>query len=1144
MGIVALVGLQAFAQSPSESPKHPDTARMGNGAGQFGGDADESIPAQAPSQAPNRNEIDQLNRQVTRLSQAGRYSEAIPIAVQVLELCENALGPDHPDTVTSASTLAQLYHTTGDYAKAEPLYQRVLKACEKALGPEAPVTANSLNNLGLLYADMGDYAKAKPFYERALKIFEKTLGPENADTARTLNNLGLLYADMGDYAKAEPLYQRALKISEKALGPEHLDTARYVNNLAVLYRSMGNYAKAAPLYQRALKIREKTLGPEHPDVATSLDNLALLYRSMGDYAKAEPLEKRAVEIFEKTLGPDQPDTATSINNLAQLYLTMGDYAKAEPLQERAVKIAEKALGPEHPLTASNLDNLALLYRLMGDYAKAEPLQERALKIFEKALGPEHPDTAKCLTNLAVLYFLIGDYAKAEPLYQRAIAISEKTVGPNHPDTGRNLNNLAALYAAMGDYAKAEPLYERALKISEEALGPEHSETATSLSNLAMVYADMGDYAKAEPLLKRALKISEKALGPEHPFTATSLSNLAVLYSFMGDYAKAEPLLKRALTISEKALGPEHSETGTSLSNLALLYLDMGNPKEASRFATQARRADEKMLSNILSFTSEQQRLLFQQKTHPYELLATLGNNPEELAETVLRQKGIVLDSLLEDRLIAEASEDPKQREHVDDLRSAKQRLMQLLLEVPKDTSEQALQKRETEKKELSQTVEKLEASLARQVAGLGRARRALSVTVPQVQAALGKDEALIELVRYRHYLGKSKWENRYGVVVIASNGEPKWIPLGVAADIEKTVRLYQKSVRGNTDQTMLGKVLHSLHTQVWAPIEANLPPGTKTIIVSPDAELSFVSFATLVGPDDKFVAEKYSIRYVASGRDLLHEFKSSGNQDTAVYANPDFGSKAASPRQNRETTVALRSVEMRDLQSISLPPLPGTAKEAAALDKLAPKATKLFLGSNASEAELRKVKSPRILHLATHGFFLPEIDLAKPNDSFQRERDIPKGQLQNPMHRSGLALSGAETTLQAWSRGEVPPTEADGIVTAEEVGGLRLEGTDLVVLSACDTGSGEARAGEGVMGLRRGFIQAGTKNLLMTLWPISDEITIKIMIDFYEGAEKSHNAPQALADVQRDWLVKLRKERGLLAAVNLAGPFIMSSQGK
>ena len=205
---------------------------------------------------------------------------------------------------------------------------------------------------------------------------------------------------------------------------------------------------------------------------------------------------------------------------------------------------------------------------------------------------------------------------------------------------------------------------------------------------------------------------------------------------------------------------------------------------------------------------------------------------------------------------------------------------------------------------------------------------------------------------------------------------------------------------------------------------------------------------------------------------------------------------------------------------------------------------KVFLGPNATEAELRQVSSPRVLHLATHGFFLPEVELGKQTNPLQQPSEIPKTKLENPMHRSGLALAGAQRTLQAWSRGEVPPIENDGIVTAEEVGGLKLNGTWLVVLSACETGSGEARAGEGVMGLRRGFIQAGEQNLLMTLWPISDKTTVQIMLDFYEAADKTHNAPEALAEVQRNWLVKLRKELGLRAAVKLAGPFIMSSQGK
>ena len=910
---------------------------------------------------------------------------------------------------------------------------------------------------------------------------------------------------------------------------------------------MGDYAKAEPLYQRALKIYEKALGPDHPYTAAILNNLADLYDQKGDYAKAEPFYQRALKIKEKALGPEHTETAQVLNNLAQLYDHKGDYAKAEPLFQRALKIKEKALGPEHLSTAISLNSLATLYYHKGDYAKAEPLHQRALKICEKTLGPDHPNTATALSNLALLYLEMGDYAKAEPLYQRALKIYEKALGPEHPSTATSLNNLAALYARMGDYTKAEPLYQRALKIYERALGPDHPASTGALNNLALLYRDMGDYAKAEPLGQRGLKIREKALGPDHPNTATSFISLADLYDHMGDYAKAEPLYQRALKIYEKALGPDHPETANSLHNLAALYFFMGDPKEALRLAAQARRVQEKNLSDILSFTSEQQRLAFQKTTKPYDLPGTLGN-ASELAEAVLRQKGVVLDSLLEDRLVAEASGDPKQREIIEELRAAKQRLTQLQLEVPKDLSEQAQKQRASEKEKLSTEVEQLEAGLARQVAGLGKARRALSVTVVQVQSALPQQAALIELLRYSHYLGKQKSEPRYGAVVIAASSEPRWVPLGDAAAIEKNVGLYQKSVRGKTDEATLSSVLKAMEQQIWAPIEKALPNDTKTIIISPDAELSFVSFATLLTADDQFVGEKYSVRYVASGRDLLREAKAPAGPKTTmrVFANPDFGGIVAAQHVDQKNVVALRSVEMRDLQGISLPSLPGTEKESAELEARAKKSgwqPQTYLGPNATKAELQKVNSPRILHLATHGFFLPEIDIVASNRAGDAS-EIPKGKLVNPMHRSGLAMAGAQRTLQAWAKGEVPPIENDGIVTAEDVGGLKLDSTWLVVLSACDTGGGEARAGEGVMGLRRGFIQAGAQNLLMTLWPISDETTVQIMLDFYDAAFKTGNAPQALADTQRDWLVKLRKQRGLQNAVRLAGAFIMSSQGK
>jgi len=341
------------------------------------------------------------------------------------------------------------------------------------------------------------------------------------------------------------------------------------------------------------------------------------------------------------------------------------------------------------------------------------------------------------------------------------------------------------------------------------------------------------------------------------------------------------------------------------------------------------------------------------------------------------------------------------------------------------------------------------------------------------------------------------------------------------------------------------KILEELYRKLWVPIEQSLPPEVKRVIISPDGQLNFVSFATLLDSDKRFLAEKYTMQYVASGRDLLRDLTPSTSTATVIFANPDF---TLNP-----TGATMRSVgENRDIEDLSFRALPGTQREC---DILTSKfeawhwKAEIFTGKEATKEALLRIHSPYILHLATNGFFEPEEpapDTDPNGPKLLRIQSSVKNSrfFKNPMRRSGLVLAGAQTTMEAWKRGEVPPVENDGIVTAEDVSTLDLKGTWLVTLSACNTGSGEAKAGEGVMGLRRGFIEAGAHNLLMTLGLISDDVTVQIMSDFYEAAHESGNASLALAKVQREWLIKIRKNGGLAQAVDLVGPFIMSSQGK
>jgi tetratricopeptide (TPR) repeat protein len=1036
----------------------------------------------------------------------------------------------------------------GKYREAIKIAERAVRVAKRVRGPDDPETAEALNNLGLLFKKIGDYLKAEPLYQEALRIRQKVFGSEHPATALSLNNLAVLYQDMGKYAEAEPLFQEALRIRQKVLGPEHPDTAGSLNNLAWLYHQMGQYAKAEPLYQEGLRIRQKVLGPEHHNTAESLNNLAVLYQDMGEYAKAEPLLQEVLRICQKVLGSKHSLTATSLNNLGELYYAMGEYTKAEPLLQGALRIQQK-VGPEDPATATSLGNLAVLYWAIGEYAKAEPLFQEALQICEKVLGKEHPDTASTLDNLAELYYEMGEYSKVEPLLQEALRIERNVRGSDHPETARSLNNLAELYQTMGEYAKADPLFQEVLRICRKVLGPEHPDTAHSLNNLAALYHQMGQYAKAEPLYEEALKIDRTVLGPEHPDTAHSLTYLASLYWAMGEFAKAEPLFREVLRIRQKVLGSEHPDTATGLDNLALLEFELGRIDEATALGRQASAAKLTILSKIFSFTSEQQRLAYLEEIfYPYCLFPFLKGTETDLAVAVLRYKGVVLDSIVEDRLLAEASDGSEDQKLVEQLNLDKKQLGQLLLQPPQKLSPETNQRIEA----LEGEVEKIEGQLAQHVAGLGQARHALAVSLEQVQAAIPNDGALIEYLRYAHYSGKGEWEQRYGAIVLLSKGAPLWIPLGKANEIEHLVRRYGILVRGSPQEDELSANLQALYEALWAPIGQALPSQTKRIIISPDGQLNFISFATLLTKDKEFLAQAYNVQYVASGRDLLRELKPSTTREVVLFANPDFGLASipmlvkADNRSSDPSSKSIRGSEKRDVEDWSFESLTGTQKER---DELIKKFAGWgwtptdFTAKEATKEALLKIHSPYILHLATHGFFAKE-DPTQPDPSMGRQGVTKSKFFKNPMHRSGLALAGAQTTIEAWQREEVPPVENDGILTAEDVSTLDLQGTWLVTLSACDTGSGQARAGEGVMGLRRGFIQAGAQHLLMTLWPISDEVTVQIMSDFYEDAHKSGNAPEALAKVQRDWLLKLRTERGLAQAVNLAGPFIMSSQGK
>jgi CHAT domain-containing protein len=496
--------------------------------------------------------------------------------------------------------------------------------------------------------------------------------------------------------------------------------------------------------------------------------------------------------------------------------------------------------------------------------------------------------------------------------------------------------------------------------------------------------------------------------------------------------------------------------------------------------------------------------------------------------------------LLEDRVLTESHGTKEVRELADQLQQARQRLTQLS---PTVLRHEFRWQQSTNQKALCAEIEALQAMLARQVAGLGRARRALSIRLEDVQAAIPEGTVLLEMLRYRHGMGEKAGEERYGTLIISRHEEPQWICLGGADEIEKTLKIHQHAVRNSATPEPLVHSLTELYRHVWAPLAAHLPVDSKRIIISPDGGLNFVSFATLLAPDKSFLCEQYSFGYVSCGRDLTAEAPASLSRDLLVWANPDFDASLTASSEDGGT---IRSAELRGLD---FRPLPGAEKEGRDLFRRASALgftnSALHLGRAATEEQLLQVRSPKVLHLATHGFLFPPMN-AVTERNFASDLGVRDAQSSStdPMLCSGLALAGARLTLQLWAEGKETSARNDGILTADDIGVLDLRRTWLVVLSACDTGLGEARGGEGVFGLRRGFTQAGAQNLLLTLWPIDDERTRDLISDFYTQLEICASPANALADVQRKWLKRLRAEGGIAEACRIAGPFILSFQGK
>lgn len=894
-----------------------------------------------------------------------------------------------------------------------------------------------------------------------------------------------------------------------------LREAQRAYEAAVRHLQAGRYARAIKRGEHALALRRAVQGETHPEVAPCLNLLGSLYYLQGNYARAEPLLRRGLELRATVSNSTgHCEVAESFNSLATLYTDQGQYDRAEPFYASALALRESVLGEGHPGVAESLNGLARLLARQGQYGRAEPLYTRALAIREAALGPSHPDVARTLNNLANLYREQGLLSQARPLYERALAIREEALGTHHPLVATSLNNLATLYLEQRLPGRAAPLFERALALYEEALGVDHPDVARTLNNLARLHAARGEDSLAEALGRRALAISEATLGREHPDVAFALGTLAGFYRAQGQYERAEPLYERMLGLRESALGAQHPLVAEALDELALLRLAQQRLEQAVPLFWRALSVSEQRLrQEVLGFSSSRLATFLQYlRTSEERLYALLRAHPDDagvqrLALTaVLLLKGRSAEAAADTSRILYQSLGTQERMLFGQLQELRTQLSTLALQGPRLLSSDDYQQR---LKELASRGDALEAELARRSAPL-RAQVSLPLAaeiVDQVAAALPEDGALIELVAYmdRPLLGSPTTQAlqpdaqlRYLALVLLPDASTRAVELGLAGPLDELASRLRAVLA--TRDVGYQAVAQELHALVFEPLRPLLG-GTRRLFLSTDGQLSLVPFAAL-HDGEQFLIDSFEVTYLTSGRELLpRPWVTATAESVIVLADPDF-------------TFFTPHAEMAEQPWV---PLPGTRQEAEAIQRLLPQA-QLFLGAEATKERLLSLSTPGVLHLATHGFFLNEApgpEGSRALGSFgvlgQKPR-VPAPP--DPLLCSGLVLAGACAPAPGVPGGPAP-SPGSAQVTALELAGLNLWGTQLVVLSACDTGRGEVKLGQGVYGLRRAFVTAGAETVVTSLWKVNDEKTCALMETYYRHLREGQGRGRALHEAMR-----------------------------
>lgn len=823
---------------------------------------------------------------------------------------------------------------------------------------------------------------------------------------------------------------------------------------------------------------------------TNLKNGELLMASNKFYLAEQSL-KLAKLLYEEDGKTSSLNYIQTLSNLGLLYQSRGRFNKAKPFNEKAIALRET--GDNKGMLVVSINNNAVLKKETGFYTEAEADLKKALNLAKEQNDP----LAKALlyNNLAMTYLDMNKLKDAETQMNNSLTEAANTLKNTSSNFIKLQINLANIYRFEKKHAEAEALYLKAISIKEKKLGA-HPDLAHLKKGLAQLYMEMGKNAEVEPLLQSAYDINKRKLGDKNPATVAVEQELANFYRYNNNTQKALELITKVVEKKKEIYGEAHPNYVQALEDLALTQWQ-------SNKIAETKNNYKKVIDNTLTYINtfftalnDNEKTLYWEKTNrrlqrfysfSYTNYSSDADLLKDLYNTVINTKGFLLNNSSKIRNIISSSTDESLKTSYSQWLETKENLNQAY-----QLSKEELAQEKVNLDSLKRRADELERELSQKSALFKESTSEKPITYADLQKLLKTNEAAVEIIELNEYKnGFTDKENYIALLLLA--GEIKLVELGNGKTIKNAISDFR-------EKTIQLKPENEAFAITWKPLDDQLK-GVTRLYLSLDGAYHQLSINALKDASGKYLVDKYAIQFTGNTRDVINI-----KQTEAASVKPGSAFLVGNPLYGKNGVVDQ---------------LPGTETEVKNISKLLNtfkvKTTALY-GDKATEAKVKELNSPAILHIATHGYFLA--DLSQMETTKVLGVDITAAK-ENPLLRSGLLLANCDNVFD--ENFHPSPNSENGILTAYEAMSLNLDKTDLVVLSACETGLGSVKQGEGVYGLQRAFLIAGANSIIMSLWSVSDEATMQLMTLFYTNYAKTGNKNQAFGDAIKQLKIKYKE---------------------